>query len=504
MTNLSELLPSGGGAKEFSAVASGTLPNGQAVVMRSDGKIEAVSATGGGPSMGTAKQYTTGDSQFIRSFYDTNKNKTVVFYQSAPNYHGVMVEVGVSGTTMTVGTPITFNAGTTYFISCAYDLRGASGLEHGIVVYRNGNQSNKGYLKPIYFQANGVLAQGGAQEFCNNTLSSSCEACWVSYVNYFVIAYGKTVSEGRARVAYGTSQGNITLGGDVQFNSGDTRAITVEQGKGNPSAAEGYVMVAYREVASSYARKARIGLAVANSINFSPGSEYIVDTTYGTEPARLASVDYDNGKVVMAYTPADTGSNSLGTCRVATINGYVITFGSTLNFTTSQENYHIWVAPTGTTNEFALVWGDGNYNTGTGYIILGNVSGTTISYQGGGLGTRYQFGSNAQFNNIVYDSDANAMIISTKENSGSKPNNVIPFTIASSNNTDFIGITAESIANTATGKVNPRGGVAAPSITLITGSTYYVQNDGSLSTTSSSAKAGKAISTTQLILTGAS
>ena len=42
------------------------------------------------------------------------------------------------------------------------------------------------------------------------------------------------------------------------------------------------------------------------------------------------------------------------------------------------------------------------------------------------------------------------------------------------------------------------------STSLTTGSTYYVQNDGSLSTTSSTVTAGKAISTTQLILNGAS
>ena len=42
------------------------------------------------------------------------------------------------------------------------------------------------------------------------------------------------------------------------------------------------------------------------------------------------------------------------------------------------------------------------------------------------------------------------------------------------------------------------------STSLTTGLTYYVQNDGNLSTTSSSVTAGKAISATQLILNGAS
>ena len=45
MSNLSELLPSGGGQNVGSFVASGTLTNGQTVGLRSDGKVEALTST---------------------------------------------------------------------------------------------------------------------------------------------------------------------------------------------------------------------------------------------------------------------------------------------------------------------------------------------------------------------------------------------------------------------------------------------------------------------------
>ena len=45
MSNLSELLPAGGAAKEFEPVASGTLPNGQAVILNANGTITAVAET---------------------------------------------------------------------------------------------------------------------------------------------------------------------------------------------------------------------------------------------------------------------------------------------------------------------------------------------------------------------------------------------------------------------------------------------------------------------------
>ena len=42
MSTLSELIPSGGTQNNIEFVAQGTLANGQAVALRSDGKVEAV------------------------------------------------------------------------------------------------------------------------------------------------------------------------------------------------------------------------------------------------------------------------------------------------------------------------------------------------------------------------------------------------------------------------------------------------------------------------------
>ena len=506
MTNLSELLPSGGGAKEFEAVASGTLPNGQAVIMRSDGKVEAISATASGPSMGTAKEFDQGNNFYYASFYDTNTDQTAIFYTDTTTYYGTACSAKVSGTTMTVGTPQVFSTATTYFVACAFDERTTGSTGTGIVAYRG--TSNYGYCKAAYIASSGTIQFGGSNTFTigSTILNSSCNACWAPDANCFVIGYGSGNIEGRCRVVYPTSLGNITLGGDNSFIGANVRGVNVAPGN-QDSASSCNVIVVFRDTASSYARKARIGQTFNTNITFS-GTTYTWDSTYGTEPARVASVDYANGKVVVAYTPEDSGANSMGRCLVATVNGNAISFGSPVNFTLNQDIYHIWVAPTGTTNEFLLTFADGGYSNGPGTAIIGTVSGTTPSYSGiagGGTGTVYTFSGSAQFTHSTYDSDANAMIISYSDgNRTNDPNEVLPFSIAGSNNIDFIGITAESIADTATGKVNPQGGIATPSISLTTGSTYYVQNDGSLSTTSSSVTAGKAISTTQLILNGAS
>jgi hypothetical protein len=45
MSNLSELLPAGAGAKSADFVASGTLGSGVTVALKSDGTVEAVAET---------------------------------------------------------------------------------------------------------------------------------------------------------------------------------------------------------------------------------------------------------------------------------------------------------------------------------------------------------------------------------------------------------------------------------------------------------------------------
>ena len=70
-----------------------------------------------------------------------------------------------------------------------------------------------------------------------------------------------------------------------------------------------------------------------------------------------------------------------------------------------------------------------------------------------------------------------------------------------SNYTNFIGIADAAISDTASGNITIKGGIASNGLSSLTpGSTYYVQSDGTLSTTSSSVTAGKALSATSINL----
>ena len=69
---------------------------------------------------------------------------------------------------------------------------------------------------------------------------------------------------------------------------------------------------------------------------------------------------------------------------------------------------------------------------------------------------------------------------------------------------NYIGIAAEAIVDGATGKVTIFGGTNSGQTGLTTAQTYYVQNDGSLSTTADtpSVVAGTSISSTKIIVKG--
>ena len=69
---------------------------------------------------------------------------------------------------------------------------------------------------------------------------------------------------------------------------------------------------------------------------------------------------------------------------------------------------------------------------------------------------------------------------------------------------NYIGIAAEAISDTATGKINIIGGVNEGQTGLTAGQTYYVQGDGSLGLNPAvpSVVAGTAISSTKLIVKG--
>ena len=88
MSNLSELLPAGAGAKSADFVASGTLGSGVTVALQSDGTVEAVaeSLVPTAIPAGSRSGFSSYDSYFINIAYDPHVSNTfIVAWQDSNN-----------------------------------------------------------------------------------------------------------------------------------------------------------------------------------------------------------------------------------------------------------------------------------------------------------------------------------------------------------------------------------------------------------------------------------
>jgi hypothetical protein len=178
-----------------------------------------------------------------------------------------------------------------------------------------------------------------------------------------------------------------------------------------------------------------------------------------------ATYDSSSGKVVIAYQ--DDANSNYPTAAVGTISGTSITFGTAV-VATEAEAQAIGLAYDSASNASFLLYKDAdnsNYGTAKG----GVVSGTSISFGSASVFLTANPGGDIA---TTIDSDNNKLVAAYADYGNSQDGTAVVGT--------------------------PSSGV--PNFTI--GSTYYVQDDGTLSTTSSSVTAGKAIANTTLLLKG--
>ena len=219
------------------------------------------------------------------------------------------------------------------------------------------------------------------------------------------------------------------------------------------------VVIAYQDTGSSSHGKAVVATVSGTSISAGSEVSFNAATTYNT----VTEYDPSANKIIIAYR-----NNETPTAVVGTVSGTSISFGSaTVIASLSGSDFYGGTFDT-TANKFILAYSD--EDTVTGKYAIGSVDGTTISFStpatfntgaGGGQLLRYISSS--------YNATANRTVISFQNG-------------ASSNGTSRVLQLTGATTN------------------FTIGSTYYVQDDGTLSTTSSTVTAGKAMSTTSINL----
>lgn len=463
MSNLTDLLPAGAGGKQVSFVASGTLTSGQAVALNGNGTVTAV-GTNIAEALGSIETFVSGIAYYIASAYDAQNQKIVLAYRDAGNSdYGTAVVGAVSGSTITFGTPVVFEAAQSNDISIAFD----SSANKIVITYSD--SGNSSYGTAIVGTVSGTsISFGSAVVFeAANTLYTS--VVYDSTNEKVVVFYTDAGNSNYGTAIVGTVSGtSISFGTPVIFLSG--YAI----GTGSVYAASSQkILVAYRNFSNQNRGESRVGTVSGTSISF--GSSVTYGGAFEIQSNTTCAYDSQNQKIVVAYSSNET-STQYGWAVVGTISGTSVSYGTRVNFYAGRANT-LSIAYDPTAKKITLAY---RYVLGTnGLIQYGSVTGTTLTF-GSPIAL---LGANLSSSSLVYAENASKLVVSLSDStSGSETSHSRtyqpPYSIS---NTSFIGITDAAISDTASGSVTIKGGISTNVTGLTPNALYYVQTDGSIS-----------------------
>ena len=482
MSNLTDLLPSGAGGKQVSFTASGTIAQGKPIVLNSDGTVTQVAEDSASQGIGSETQISL-SAIWLSSTFDSSNNKVVYAYRDNSNsdYGTAVVGTVASDNSITFGTPVVYNSAQSDENAVTFD----SSNNKVVIAYQD--DGNSSYGTAIVGTVSGTSISFGSETVFNAGKTDLISATFDSNLNKVVIAYEDDANSARGTAVVGTVSGtSISFGSEVVFSTDITSVIAATFDSSNNK-----VVIVFR--GGDHPAAAIVGTVSGTSISFGSAVDY---DTENMNDFSSAVFDSYNNKVIVFYHSTE---NNYGKAVVGTVSDTSISFGSPVvvhNAVTSDGT----VIFDSNANKLVFSYVDeGNSDYGT--LVVGTVSGTSISF---GSEVVFHTGS-TNLTTATFDSNLNKVVVGYRDAGDSYKGKTVVFQVAYENtnltSTNFLGIADAAISNAATGKVTLKGGIASSGLSSLTpGSTYYVQDDGTLSTTSSSVTAGKALSGTSINL----
>tara|TARA_R110002020_G_scaffold427182_1_gene636519 strand:+ start:3509 stop:5719 length:2211 start_codon:yes stop_codon:yes gene_type:complete len=457
VTNLSELLPSGGGAKEFSAVASGTLLSGQTVALKADGTVNSISTTTA--QAGTMFEVTTaavvGPSP--RSVYATNADRMVIVYSLSGTLYYKLGEVSSFGITLGSQTAIPTISTTTNQTAICYD----EANERVVVFFKDSNNSDHGTAIAGTVSTSGIT--WGTAAVFNNTNT-----------NYITATTGGgkvcVVFTSYSGGTFGTARLGTITGNNITFPGSSTNFLA---GNGNSyglvySEDQGNFVVFYNQETTS---AASTPLNISGN-NITLGSE----VQFNTQRTDYITAAYDKtkNKTLITYLDGSTAYKAI----VGTNSGSAMSFGTeeNANFGSAADDGNVVYDPHA--QQCVIVFGNAARNNELTFRPV-TITGTTITFVGSI--THVNIGVNGSYYYSLSAYTSQNKLVTTFFGASSHADGVV-YQSAGSNLSSFIGITGQAISDTATGKVNPQGGVATTQLPI-----SAVYNSQSFSTASQDA-----------------
>ena len=474
MSNLSELLPSGGGQNLVEFVASGTLPNGKPVILNSNGTVTVVGESAVPESVGTAKVFASAVTYYPKVTMLTATKALVVYNDDGNSGYGTACILNISGSTITASSEMVFNSAVTINIAVA-----ALSETKAIVVYRDGGG---GYIgTSIVLDVSGSTITAGSEVVFNNADTQETSVTMLDST-HAIVAYkdGGNSSYGTACVL-SISGSTITAGSEVVFNSGDTRANAITLLTSTKA------LVTYNDFSNSYYGTSCV-LTISGS-SITAGSEAVFNTA---QTLNISITALSSSKVVIAY--CDAGSSSHGHTRVLDISGTTVTAGTSIVFNSGATG-NTSLGSLSTTKAFLAYKDENNSDYGT-YSIL-TISGSTVT-----ASSSVVFNSaSTPFSTAAVLGSAKAIVTYTNGGNSSHGTSAVVQLADNVTNltaTNLIGITSEATSSGGTAKINTWGGINEAQTSLTIASDYYAQTDGTITTATAGQKVGTAISATTI------
>ena len=481
----------------FDFIASGTLSNGQTVLINTDGTVSAVRQTVVTDSLGSAQYWYQGNSFDAVSVSVANNKIVIVYRDLADGNKGRAVVGTINGTTITFGNTATWRDASTDYVSASYNSSAGS----VVIAYKD--NGNSGYPHAVAGQVSGTSINFGSVVQLHNYAPSGDPILCIydSNAQRNLVTYRANGNWGASTVlsVSGTTVTVYNQNSPTYFyGSGQStyHAVVYDSNKQR-------ILVGYTDQGNQNYFRAKVGQISGNTISY--GAETIAHSSWVF--LKKFAFDPVSNQVICFYSDynADTNGSRKGRARVATINAgnNTVTFGAAYEFESNAlgnlGNNNVatqFFAHASNSNKNYFIYNSG----GRAILRIVSANGDVISY-----GSTTDLGQN--MTSLSYDPGSNNLVISYREDSTNYGASKV-FAPGSTTNhltaENYIGIAAEAISNGATGKINIATGINEGQTGLTTGQKYYVQNNGSLSTSadSPSVVAGTAISSTKIIVKG--
>ena len=392
--------------------------------------------SGDSVSYGSAATFLNGSTcDYSKVVFDSNSNKVVIaFRHQGGSNHGKAVVGTVSGTSISFGSVVTFNAQGTEDIGITFD----SNSNKVVIGYKDSGGSD--YGKAVVGTVSGTSISFGTPVVFFSEHSKFISPTFDSSNNKVVIAFMDYGSSIDAKAIVGTVSGTaISFGSTVAFTGATAEYFSAVFDSSNNK-----VVICFRDASNSDNGMAIVGTVSGTSISF--GSI----ATFNASNSIVVQAAFDSTLNKIIAICKDVGNSNYGTIAEGTVSGTSISFSDALVFNasntialgiaydTNQKKSLITYRQSGTEYGDSRVYTTSNVSASGGTIadgkaVIVNANGTvsTVSTSTASLGSITQFESGGiAYVDITYDTTNNKVIIVYRDKGNSNYGTAVVGTVS--------------------------------------------------------------------------